>query len=314
MLVNQEEKTVRDEARLKKLRGVHIAFNTPFDAQGDVSTNAVKKLVDCYKKTGIDGIYVCGSTGEGFALNIDERKRTLEAAVEASTGNLTVIAHIGAVATRDSIELAKHAASLKVDAISSVPCVYYRLSEAEIESNWLSIIDSTKLPFIIYNIPRTTGYNLSMELFRKMAAIDRVYGIKNTTLNAYQILQFRKAAGDDFVIYNGPDEQYLAGRLMGADGGIGGSYGVMPELYATLERAIQAEDIKKAQQIQGAVDHIIVQMYALSSFCGAAKEIIKIRFTDIGAPRLPQAPLTEEQRQKARDIANQIEEFIRTFS
>jgi len=218
---------LRDKKKLEKLRGVHIAFNTPFDGEGEVSPDAVRKLIDCYKNTGVDGVYVCG--------------------------------------------------------------------------------------FIIYNIPNTTGYDLSMELFTEMASMEKVYGIKNTTFNAYQILQFRKAAGDDFVIYNGPDEQYLAGRLMGADGGIGGSYGVMPELYAAMERAIRKTDIKTAQQIQGAVDHIISQMYSLSSFCGAAKEIIKIRFTDIGAPRLPQAPLTNQDRQKARGIADEIGKLVCSF-
>ncbi len=305
---------MRDKRKLEKLRGVHIAFNAPFDAEGEVSPDAVKKLIDCYRNTGVDGIYVCGSTGEGFVLSIDERKRTLEAAMQAAHGDLTVIAHIGAAATRDSIELAKHAASIKVDAISSVPCVYYKLKEAEIKANWSNIIDSTDLPFIIYNIPHTTGYDLSMELFSDMASIEKVYGLKNSTFNAYQILQFRKVAGDDFVIYNGPDEQYLAGRLMGADGGIGGSYGVMPELYAAMERAIQKNDIKTAQQLQRAVDHIISQMYSLSSFCGAAKEIIKIRFTDIGAPRLPQAPLTDQDRKKARGIADEIEQLVCSFN
>jgi len=304
---------LRDKKTLEKLRGVHIAFNTPFDVEGEVSQEAVKKLIDCYRNTGIDGVYVCGSTGEGFVLNIDERKRVLEAAMEAANGDLTVIAHIGAAATRDSIELARHAASIKADAISSVPCVYYKLKEAEIKANWSNIIASTDLPFIIYNIPGTTGYDLSTELFGEMASIEKVYGIKNSTFNAYQILQFRKAAGEDFVIYNGPDEQYLAGRLMGADGGIGGSYGVMPELYAAMERAIQKTDIKTAQQLQRAVDHIISQMYSLSSFCGAAKEIIKTRFTDIGAPRLPQAPLTDQGRQRARLIADEIVALVRRF-
>ena len=152
--------------------------------------------------------------------------------------------------------------------------------------------------------------NLQNDLIKEFPVEEKVYGLKNSTFNAYQILQFRKAAGDDFVIYNGPDEQYLAGRLMGADGGIGGSYGVMPELYAAMERAIQKTDIKTAQRLQGAVDHIISQMYSLSSFCGAAKEIIKIRFADIGAPRLPQAPLTDQDRKKAREIAEEIGELV----
>jgi len=144
--------------------------------------SAAKKPARTYKDTGIDGLYVCGSTGEGFVLHLKERKSILE-----------------------------------VDSVSPVPCVYYRKSEAEIKQNWLNIIESTDLPFIIYNIPGTTGYDLSLKLFEEMASVEKVYGIKRTAMNSYQILQFRKVAGTDFVIFNGSDEQYLAGRLMVAE-------------------------------------------------------------------------------------------------
>jgi N-acetylneuraminate lyase len=304
---------VRDEKKLNKLKGVHVAFNTAYDASGDVSPDAAGRLARCYKKAGVDGLYVCGSTGEGVLLTVEERMKTLEAVVEEVGGEMTVMAHIGAAATRHSIALAKHAASLNVDAISSIPCVYYKISEAEIKRNWLAMIEAVDVPFVIYNIPGTTGYDISMSLFSEMAATEQVYGIKNTTMNAYQILQFRRAAGKDFIIFNGPDEQYLAGRLMGADGGIGGSYGSMPELFVTMEQSIQKGDIERAQRVQVAIDDIIPQMYALSSFCGAAKEIIKTRFVDIGEPRMPLAPLTEEDRREAKVIAGRIEEYIETL-
>ena len=304
---------MRDKQKLDKLRGVHIAFNTPFDRSGDVNPEATRKLARLYQQAGIDGLYVCGSTGEGFALDVDERKRVLDAVVEEVGDEITVIAHIGAVATRHAIELALHAASLHVDGVSAVPRVYYPISEAEIEQHWLSIIESTDLPFIIYNIPGTTGYNLSLELFEKMVAHEKVYGIKNTTMNAYQILQFRRAAGPDFVIFNGPDEQYLAGRLMGADGGIGGSYGVMPELFVKMEGAIRDEDYSRARQIQEAVDDVIPRMYGLASFCGAAKAIIKIRFTDIGTPRPPQSAVPESGMKAAREVADRIVRYIETL-
>ncbi len=305
---------MRDKKTLSKLRGVHIAFNTPFDERGEVSPAATRKLARLYRETGIDGLYVCGSTGEGFALDVAERKRVLEAVVEEVGDEITVIAHVGAVATRHAVELARHAAALGVDAVSAVPRVYYPISEAEIERHWRTIIDSTDLPFVIYNIPGTTGYNLSLELFGRMISHEKVYGIKNTTMNAHQILQFRRAAGEGFVIFNGPDEQYLAGRMMGADGGIGGSYGVMPELIVKMENAIRSERYAEARRIQEAVADVIDRMYGLSSFCGAAKGIIRVRFTDIGDPRPPQAAITEAERESARRIADQIVRYIETFS
>ena len=309
-----KEINVRDERIIEKLSGVHVAFNTPFNGRGELNPTGAKKLARCYQQLGVDGLYVAGSTGEGLMLHIEERKELLEAIVEEVGDEMTVFAHIGAIATRDSVELARHAASVQAAAISSIPRVYYGLSEAEIKANWLAIIESTELPFIIYNIPGTTGYNLSYELFQEMVALEQVYGIKNTTLDASQIMKFRHLAGEQFVIFNGPDEQYLAGRVMGANGGIGGTYGSMPELFVSMERAIRAKHLDKAQKIQAAINKIISEMYALSSLCGAAKEIIRIRFTDIGSPRLPQAPLTEEDKKEARKITEKIDALVEWFA
>ena len=100
---------------------------------------------------------------------------------------------------------------------------------------------------------------------------------------------------------------------MGANGGIGGSYGVMPELFVKLEESIQKTELIRAREIQAAVNDIIERMYALSSFCGAAKEIIKIRYMDIGKPRLPQAKVAEAEKNTARGIADRIVAYIDAF-
>jgi N-acetylneuraminate lyase len=304
---------MRDRQRLATLRGVCVAFNTPFDSRGDVAPQAARTLARSYRNRSVDGLYLCGSSGEGIMMRVEERKALLEAVFDEVGRDMTIIVHVGAAATRDSVELAAHSAELGVHAISAVPSVYYRLSEREIREHWLTILKPVELPFIIYNIPGTTGYNITAGLFADMAAVEQVYGIKNSNMNAYQIMQFRKAAGADFVIYNGPDEQYLAGRVMGADGGIGGSYGVMPELFVALEKAIREKDLPTAGAIQNAVNEIIPQMYALASFCGASKEIIRQRFCDIGEPRLPQAPLAEGDRRAAKKIAKQIEDYVARF-
>jgi N-acetylneuraminate lyase len=306
---------MRDERILKTLSGVIVAFNTPMTADGSIDAGAVRRLARCYQKTGVKGLYLCGTTGEGLMLTVDERQRVLEAAVEEVGTEMTIIAHIAAIATRDSIELARHAAVLgSVDAVSAIPCAYYVLSDEEVRNNWLAILDSMDLPFIIYNIPGNTNYNLPMSSFAQMAAIDQVYGIKNTTLNAYQIEQFRRKAGKDFIVYNGPDEQYLAGRLMGANGGIGGSYGTMPELFLALERALMVEqDHAKAYAIQGEINTVIERLYACS-FCAAAKAVISERFTPIGPPRLPQSALKAQFIPEIKRLAADIDRLVGQYS
>ncbi|MBO1914928.1 dihydrodipicolinate synthase family protein, partial [Microvirga sp. 3-52] len=91
---------------------------------------------------------------------------------------------------------------------------------------------------IIYNIPQTTGYNLSTNLLEKLLENEKLIGVKNSSMPVMDIERFKAAAHEDFIVFNGPDEQYVAGRLIGADSGIGGTYGVMPELFLKAEEFV----------------------------------------------------------------------------
>lgn len=159
-------------------RGVFCALNAIYDENDNINTDAIKALVTKYKQLGVNGIYACGSTGEGFLLSTEERMQVAEAVKEAAGDDMAVIVHVGAASTKEACILARHAEKIGVSAVSAVPSVYYRLSEASIEKHWDTIMDSTELPFFIYNIPQLTGYDLSFELFEKMAKKEKVIGIK----------------------------------------------------------------------------------------------------------------------------------------
>lgn len=248
--------------------------------------------------------------GEGFLLNTEERKQTLEAIMEEVGGEMTIIVHVGAISTRDSIELAEHAEKVGADALSAVPCIYYRVPESSIEGHWNNIINSTSLPFIIYNIPNLIGYDLSMGLLKKMLQNKKVIGVKNTAMNAYQTQQFKALGGKDFIVFNGPDEQYLAGRMMGAEAGIGGTYGVMPELFSKVEQCIREGNIKEAQKWQFKINEIITELLTFPSLQGPTKAITKLRGVDIGEPRLPLEPVPEGKYQKVVEIYQKIMKYI----
>ena len=216
---------------LDKFKGVFCALNAIYDENDNIDVEKIKALVRVYKSLGVKGVYACGSTGEGFLLSTEERKQVAKAVKEAAGDDFTVIVHIGCASTKESIELAKDCESLGVDAISAVPCVYYHLSEESVKLHWNSIIESTSLPFIIYNIPQLTGFNLSPELLAEMAKNPKVIGVKNSAEPVFLMERYRSAVkNDDFIIFNGSDEQFVGGRLMGANAGICGTYGCMPEL------------------------------------------------------------------------------------
>lgn len=295
---------------LEKFRGVTVAMYGCYDANGNVSKEAAGKLARHYAEIGVKGLYVGGSTGEGLLQSVEERKATLEAVMDEVRGELTVIAHVGAPSTRDSVELSKHAEALGADAISAVPAIYYRLSPNAVEQHWQAMIDSTSLPFIIYHIPQTTGFQLSTALLAKMASQEKVIGVKISAESTYELQRFKAIGGPDFLVLNGPDEQYLAGRSMGADGGIGGTYGVMPELFMAIEQSIAEGKLEEARVWQYKVNEIIDALLNLTSLYGGCKAIMKLRGLDIGEPRMPILPIPEPELGRVAELNDRILRYI----
>lgn len=294
---------------LSKFKGVFVALNAIFDENDCVDLETTKKLVKIYREKGVKGVYVCGSTGEGFLLSTEERMQVAEAVKQAAGEDFTVIVHVGCAGSKESIRLAKHAEKIGVDAISAVPSVYYHLPPKSVEMHWNAIIDSTDLPFIIYNIPQLTSFHLPYDLFERMAKNPKVIGIKNSEEPVFNMERFRTIAGDNFIIFNGSDEQFLGGRLMGADAGIGGTYGTMPELFVALDKYICDGEIEKAKTLQYKINDIIFDLLSCDSLYGAAKQVISVRFNvNAGQPRCPFLPV--ERSEKIYAIADKIEKAV----
>ena len=142
---------------LKKFTGIYPALVTPFDEHGAINPKAVSELVDRCLEKGVSGFYVGGSTGESFLLSPDERRYMLEQVMKAVNGSVDVIANIGVFATEQGLELAKHAESLGVSAISSVPPFYFPFTMDEYVQYYNDLAEGVSVPAIVYNIPAMSG-------------------------------------------------------------------------------------------------------------------------------------------------------------
>ncbi|MDD2970061.1 MAG: dihydrodipicolinate synthase family protein, partial [Lachnospiraceae bacterium] len=196
----------------EKYQGIIPAFYACYDENGEVSVKAVRELTRYFIDKGVKGVYVGGSSGECIYLSKEERKQTLEAVMEEAKGKLTVIAHVACNNTADSMELAAHAQSLGVDAIASIPPIYFHLPEHAIAQYWNDISSAAPdTDFIIYNIPQLAGVSLTVSLLREMLKNPRVIGVKNSSMPVQDIQLFQSAGGPEFLVFNGPDEQYISG-------------------------------------------------------------------------------------------------------
>ncbi len=298
-----------------KFTGVFPAFYACYDDHGEISRERASRLAEFYQQMGIPGLYVTGSSGECVFHTVEERKATLEAVMEAVGGKMTVIAHIAAPATRDSIELARHAEKLGADAIAMVPGFYYGLKVPVVRKYWSDVLEATDaIPMFIYNIPGTTnGFNLPVELLMEMRQTGRVAGVKNSSGAVQDILRFRLAGGEDLAIFNGPDEQYLAGRMMGASGGIGGTYGYMPELFLKLEALIRSKDMEKAAALQKEISGLIYETVKTGSLYASAKEVLRLRGMEIGDVRAPFLSLDENGKGIVRKVYEGIQDVMARY-
>lgn len=301
---------------LEKYRGVIPAFYACYDADGNVSPERVRALTQYFIDKGVKGVYVNGSSGECIYQGVEERKIIIENVMAVARGKLTVIDHVACNNTRDSVELARHAESAGVDAIASIPPIYFRLPEYSIAAYWNAISAAApNTDFVIYNIPQLAGTALTMSLFAEMMKNPNVIGVKNSSMPTQDIQMFKaagQAAKGDFIVFNGPDEQFVAGRAIGADGGIGGTYGVMPELFLKLNELIAAGAREEAIALQYDINEIIYKMCSSrANMYAVAKEMLRINAgLDIGGVREPLENLTEADRAVAREAAAMVTETI----
>ena len=294
---------------LDKYKGIIPAFYACFDEAGNISPERVRELTKYFIEKGVKGLYVNGSSGECIYLTVAERKAVLENVMAVAKGKLTIIAHVACNNTAESRELAAHAESLGVDAIASIPPIYFKLPEHSIAKYWNDISDAApNTDFIIYNIPQLAGVSLTTGLFNEMCKNPRVIGVKNSSMPVFDIQTFKQLGGEDRIVFNGPDEQFIAGRVIGAEGGIGGTYGAMPSLFLKMDELINAGRIDEAKEIQFAVTDIILKLCAAKgNMYAVIKRVIKINSgLDIGSVRLPLWPLEEADEAVCQEAAELI--------
>lgn len=295
----------------EKYCGIIPAFYACYDEEGNISPERIRAFVRQLIKKGIKGLYVGGSSGECIYQNPEERELVLETVMEEAKGKITVIAHIACNNTRDSVRLAAHAESVGVDAIAAIPPIYFRLPNYAIADYWNSMSKAApNTDFIIYNIPQLAGVALTGDCLKEMLKNPRVIGVKNSSLAAMDIQSFKTLGGENFVVFNGPDEQLLSGLAAGAIGGIGGTYGAMPEVYIAIKKAYDEGDLVLGRKIQEKANEIISAMCSCHGHMYAAiKEIIKRREgISLGGVREPLPNLLAEDMPKIEKCIALIDE------
>lgn len=241
------------------IRGVIVPLVTPFKAGGEeIDEGALVGLCDWLIEKGVHGLMPGGTTGEGPLLSTGERKRLLEVVLEAAHGRTPVIAHVGAVTTRETIELARHAQSCGVPAISVLTPYYFPVSQAAMVEHFCRVADSVpELPNFLYNIPQRTVNTLtSAGAQAAIARCPNIVGVKDSSGSMESLTSFVGLKQGTFQVACGSDGQIYNSLKAGAVASISGNGNAYPEVIVKLFEAYWAGDLEKAAHQQLLLDQV----------------------------------------------------------
>lgn len=297
-----------------KLEGLIAATYTPFDDEGNLKLAVVKDYTDYLADSGMSGVYICGSTGEGVNLTLEERKKVAEAFIEAVDSRIPVIVQVGANCLRDCMELASHAQSAGAAAVSSNAPSYFKISDAVQMIEFMSRIASaaSKLPFYYYHIPGFTGANIDLIRFMELSEdrIPNLAGIKYSDIKVYEYQEAMQFRNGKYGMLWGCDEMLLSALVVGSPGGVGSTYAQIPHVYHGLLEAWNENRMIDAQIEQLKSIEFVKTLNRYGNLHSAQKAVLKRKGFDFGRCRLPIPPLDEFALKKLHADLDGLDYFM----
>jgi N-acetylneuraminate lyase len=299
---------------MSAIQGILPATITPFDESGRFAPAVLEQLLARHYAAGVDGAYLCGSTGEGMLQSRQQRQAIVETAMACTPRGKHVIVHVGAASLDEAIALSAHAAKAGARAISSLPPTSAQFSFADLVRYYETLARTSDLPLLVYYFPDVSPAIATAEQLDTLCSLPNVMGVKFTDFDLYRMANLTRRVAS---VFNGRDEVLAAGLLMGATGGIGTFYNVAPELFVEIYAAARAgrwDEARAAQQRANALIRIALQFPLFP----AVKQILVWSGLDCGKCLPPRGPLSESQQQRLRDdliaegFGNHVERAART--
>ncbi|WP_311481153.1 dihydrodipicolinate synthase family protein [uncultured Anaerococcus sp.] len=294
---------------IKDFKGVIPASLSIFDINENLDIEATKEFTKFLLGFDIHGLYLTGSTGEGFLMKSEERMETVKAVMEVAGDKIPVVVHVGNIGTKRTIELAKQAKEAGATAISSVPPFYWHFNSKQIFNYYKDIAEAVNIPMIIYNVP--LAGMMSAEMIKELSQIENIKGVKYTNTDIYQIPLIKEAVGDDFMVYGGADELASSNLLVGVDGIVGSFYNLIPDLFLKIDGSIKNNEVAKAYALQKNAVRIISYLVDGGNMVAGIKAVLREAGINAGYARKPFINFYgEDQKNLARglvDLANKYD-------
>lgn len=286
------------------LGGIVPAVVTPLDENRAINVDAFEQLLDRLYRAGSDGVYLCGSTGEGLLLPQEARESIVEMAVKLSPAGKQIIVHTGAKTLDETLCLTRSASALGVTAVSSLP--FSGMQAADLAGFYKAIANVSQVPAIAYYFPGFAGFHLSFEQLEQICTLPGVAGLKFTDYDLYSMSML---VNQGATIFNGRDEVLAAGLLMGAHGGIGSIYNVLPHRFVELFRFASEGEWEKARTLQKQINQVITLLLSFP-LLPAIKQVMAWNQIDCGDTLREPHRLTQEQQHQLRQALEPHQDLL----
>ncbi|TKW66657.1 MAG: 4-hydroxy-tetrahydrodipicolinate synthase [Paracoccus denitrificans] len=281
-------------------KGSLPALITPFDPDGELDLDTLKKFVEWQIEQGSSGLVPCGTTGESPTLSHDEHRRVVEEVIRIADGRVPVIAGAGSNSTREAIGLVQHAESVGAAGALVVTPYYNKPTQAGMIAHYTAIHDATGVPIVIYNIPGRSVVDMSPETMGELAKLDRIVGVKDATGKLERVSMQRITCGPDFIQLSGNDDTALAFNANGGVGCISVTANVAPKLCAEFQAATLAGEYGRALELQDKLMPLHVAIFLEPGLVGAKYALSKLGIGNERV-RLPLVGLTQSTKTRIDD-------------
>ena len=274
------------------IHGAYTALVTPFK-NGKVNYEKLGELIEFQIQNNIDGIVICGTTGESATLSDREKKKVIKYTVETVNGRVPVIAGTGSNDTRHAIELSKYAERVGADGLLIVTPYYNKSTQKGLIQHYTAIANSITCPIIMYNVPSRTGVNILPDTVAKLAKTENIVGIKEASNNFSQILELISKVPKDFSVISGNDDTIVPLLSLGGKGVISVLSNVFPKDVHTICDAYFNGDVKYAKDLQLKHTELIKLLFKEVNPI-PVKDALNILGYDVGECRLPLTTVSED--------------------
>tara|TARA_B100000029_G_C17379973_1_gene889307 strand:- start:45 stop:950 length:906 start_codon:yes stop_codon:yes gene_type:complete len=275
--------------------GIFPAIATPMSTDGTLNESAFREVMEFNIQAGVGGFWVAGGNGESILLSDEENMRIAEIASDQNRGRINNIMHVGAPTTERAVELAAHAAKVGVEAICCVPPFFYKQTDEAIVDHYKAVAAAADLPFYVYNLPQSTGVEITIELMQKIQdGVPQLAGLKHSSINFANVREWEKMGLSCFI---GSSMLMVPALSIGAVGCIDGPPCAAPELWVNIWKSWQAGDINAAMAAQKKASLFTEIMKEAGVHSGTKAVLTERLGIDCGSGRLPNPPLEGSRRE-----------------